>query len=297
MKKVFVFAIAALMSASMFAATCADALAAMRTAGEGKETAKMTVEGYVNAIEAIASPVYKNISFWIADASGTDKTIQIYRLSFKDVTDPADIPVVGDKVSITATFTLYKPKSGDAIPETKSIKSWSIVAKGSGTRVTEEDLAIIDVNVQGALDVADEMLPSGSAGDKATTTKFYRVKGYISSIKTAYDASYKNSTFWMTDEIGVSMPFQAYRASSSAAIPEGTYVGVTGQIVKNFYDSNGTLKAGYEIASGIAEVLPEPSAINNVNAEAVKAMKVVENGQLFIIRNGVKFNAAGAVVK
>ena len=38
-------------------------------------------------------------------------------------------------------------------------------------------------------------------------------------------------------------------------------------------------------------------AIDNVNAEAVKAMKVIENGQLYIIRNGVKYNAAGAIVK
>lgn len=39
------------------------------------------------------------------------------------------------------------------------------------------------------------------------------------------------------------------------------------------------------------------TAINNVNAEASKACKVVENGQLYIIRNGVKYNAAGAIVK
>ncbi len=39
------------------------------------------------------------------------------------------------------------------------------------------------------------------------------------------------------------------------------------------------------------------TAINNVNAENAKAAKVIENGQLFIIRNGVKYNAAGAIVK
>lgn len=40
-----------------------------------------------------------------------------------------------------------------------------------------------------------------------------------------------------------------------------------------------------------------PQAIENVAAAAAKATKVVENGQLYIIRNGVKYNAAGAIVK
>ena len=39
-----------------------------------------------------------------------------------------------------------------------------------------------------------------------------------------------------------------------------------------------------------------PTAINNTNA-AVKAVKVVRNGQLFIEKNGVIYNAQGAIVK
>ena len=39
------------------------------------------------------------------------------------------------------------------------------------------------------------------------------------------------------------------------------------------------------------------SAIDNVTAAPAKATKVIENGQLFIIREGIKYNAAGAIVK
>ena len=39
-----------------------------------------------------------------------------------------------------------------------------------------------------------------------------------------------------------------------------------------------------------------PTAIENTEAE-VKAVKVVENGQMFILKGGVKYNAQGAVVK
>lgn len=298
MKKVFLFAIAALMSASMYASTCAEVLAAINKAGEGKTTAEMTVVGYVTEMVETPNPIYSNMSFWIADEAGATKVIQIYHLSWKDKA-PAEIPVVGDQVTVKATFTLYKPKTGDAIPETKEIKEWSISKTCDCVRWKADDLTITDVTVQGALDVADKLLPSGKAGDKATTTKYYRVKGYMTGNTKdgAWSDTYKNQSFYMSDEVGVKMGFKAYRASTPEAIEEGAYVGVTGQIQKNFYESDGKLLAGYEVANGKAEVLPEPSAINNVNAEAVKAMKVIENGQLFIIRNGVKYNAAGAVVK
>ncbi len=39
----------------------------------------------------------------------------------------------------------------------------------------------------------------------------------------------------------------------------------------------------------------EPTAVENAEAE-VKAVKVVENGQLVIIKNGVRYNAAGAAL-
>ena len=298
MKKVFLFAIAALMSASMFASTCAEAIAAMNTAGVGKETAEMTVVGYVTEIvDEAPNPIYKNITFWIADEADGENQIQVYRLSWKDK-EAAAIPVKGDQVTIKAKFKLFETKSGN-IPETSKITEWSISKACDCVRWTADDLAITDVNVQGALDIADALLPTGKAGDEAVTPKYYRVKGYMTgnSKNGEWSEQYKNQSFYMSDEIGVKMSFQAYRASTAEAIEEGAYVGVTGQIRKNFYESSGQLKAGYEIANGVAEVLPEPQAINNVNADAVKAMKVIENGQLFIIRNGVKYNAAGAIVK
>lgn len=40
----------------------------------------------------------------------------------------------------------------------------------------------------------------------------------------------------------------------------------------------------------------EPTSVDNVNSD-VKAVKVIENGQLILIKNGVRYNAQGAVVK
>jgi hypothetical protein len=41
----------------------------------------------------------------------------------------------------------------------------------------------------------------------------------------------------------------------------------------------------------------EGSAVENVEAENTTARKVVENGQVFILKNGVKFNVLGSEVK
>lgn len=47
----------------------------------------------------------------------------------------------------------------------------------------------------------------------------------------------------------------------------------------------------YEFISGPA------TAINEIEATEQKALKIVENGQLFIIKNGIKYNAQGTIVK
>jgi hypothetical protein len=52
-----------------------------------------------------------------------------------------------------------------------------------------------------------------------------------------------------------------------------------------------------EAVTVAAEFLQEfPTDINNTDA-AVKAVKVIRNGQLIIVREGIEYNAQGAIVK
>lgn len=53
---------------------------------------------------------------------------------------------------------------------------------------------------------------------------------------------------------------------------------------------------GFQITGYAAPCLDEPMAIHNTTA-TVKAQKVIENGQIYLINNGVRYNALGAVVK
>ena len=69
---------------------------------------------------------------------------------------------------------------------------------------------------------------------------------------------------------------------------KGKQVKVYGQLVSYFVTTGVKATSDYE--------WPTATAIENSEV-AEKATKVIENGQLFIIKNGVKYNAQGAVVK
>lgn len=87
-----------------------------------------------------------------------------------------------------------------------------------------------------------------------------------------------------TVESAVELPFTA---------TEDTYIEIICNSTKTLVIKQIMLDAEIQ-----AVTLPEPlpTGINNAK-EAVKAVKVIRNGQLFIEKNGVLYNAQGAVVK
>ena len=289
MKKFFLFAATALLSMSMFAEdiTVAEAKAKIDASDKGE----YTVVGFVTQIDDF-SPAYKNMSLWLADEAGGGQDFEVYRLSFKDVAG-ADVPVVGDKIAVTATLKKYTKSGKPDIYETDKIKSWEIREKGAGERYTDDEITLLPVTVAQALEVA--MALPKSEGIETATKQWYLVTGYVASIKTAYDESYGNMTFFMSDDPNADDgDVQAFRAKVNAV--KGDKVEVSGYLTR--YDgsnSNGDFTS-ISIKGGFANIVEE-TAIENTKVESVKAQKVMENGQLFIIRNGVKYNAAGAVVE
>ena len=109
-----------------------------------------------------------------------------------------------------------------------------------------------------------------------------------------------------------------YAETENGAV-SGWKMGIPGEEVKVYYEAAEGYKTysltyngvalhddgvGYvtfimpsEAVTVAAEFLQEfPTAIDNTNAET-KAVKVIRNGQLIIVRDGVEFNAQGAIVK
>lgn len=280
MKKVFLFAIAALMSASMFAdnITVAKAIEIGTALDDNKETTEAyTVEGYCAKLYGRYSDQYGSQSFYMSDDKNADPSLKTYNFEAYQCKFP-NFVLPQSKVTVTGKIKKYVSD--------KSVTTIEIV-QGEGA-ILEAGPEITVVGVTEAVEIGNAL------ADNAYTNKYYSVRGY--AVK-AYDKTEKGyQTIFMADETGAFGPFEAFSVDPGKdwTIAEGDYLEVIGLIQK--YVKSGS-DPQIEISNGFANQLEEPSAINNVNAQSVKAMKVVENGQLFIIRNGVKYNAAGAIVK
>ena len=124
-----------------------------------------------------------------------------------------------------------------------------------------------------------QFLGSGNSGVSVT------VEGYITDLFS------DKKSFWIDDTPGSTKTFEVYQLSSlspaDVTLAKGMKVRATG-VVQNY---NGTP----EIKNGSVVALVEV-AIDNTSASA-PAVKFIENGQLYILRDGVRYNVQGQIVK
>lgn len=130
------------------------------------------------------------------------------------------------------------------------------------------------------------------------------VKGFVVSV-WATDKSQD-----LTIKTNIALADNAEETEVNKMIPVQLKTGTTIQDELNYVDNNylmglqisvkGKLQKYFSVA-GVKELSdykkPEkPSAIDNAEVNA-KAVKVIENGQMIIIKNGVKYNALGEIIK
>lgn len=161
----------------------------------------------------------------------------------------------------------------------------------------EEQEVIIKVTVAEAVAAAME-LPQGKSSDDR-----YEIVGYVDSIAIEYSEQYNNISFFMTDTLEKpTYDFEAYRV---ACTPEQAPKVVVGKLVRvvaaiqHYYkaatEGQDEIELAETVAGGILS-FPEEDAVIYTRDNG-KAIKRIENGQLVIIRNGVRYNAVGAIVK
>lgn len=131
------------------------------------------------------------------------------------------------------------------------------------------------------------------------TTESYIVRGYVTEMIEAYNDKYKNITFWMADAQDGGQVLQAFRvkpvSDTDQEVKAGDYVEVVGTLVLYTKDDVSTPEINAGGSVKILEAAPT-TAIDNVTVDQ-NITKFFENGQLVIIKNGVRYNAQGAVVK
>ena len=126
------------------------------------------------------------------------------------------------------------------------------------------------------------------------TDKKYIIHGYVTEIKEAYNTQYGNISFWMADTKNGGQVLQAFRAKPVSEVEKnlqvGDYVEVIGTLV--LYYSTPEVNAGCSV-----EKIEEPgtSSVDNVVINK-QATKFIENGQLVIMKDGIRYNAQGQVL-
>ena len=159
-----------------------------------------------------------------------------------------------------------------------------------------QEEVIREVNVTDAITLAMDM-PAG-----ATTDDRYAVTGYVVEIETEYSEQYENISFFMADDAdSEKRDFLAYRVKVSKddapKVAVGAQVKVTA-VLQHYYkaatDTDPEKNIAETVAGGSIEFVE--SAVENIynNANSVKR---VEDGQLIIIRGGVRYNALGAELR
>lgn len=247
---------------------CAEAREAALSVSEDNEEynggKEYTIEGYVTGIKTAYSEQHSNISFWMADEAEGGEVLQAFRAACASA---EAAPNVGDKVSVTGKLTKYKGTPEFAAACTFEILERTAAPENLGEKTIEEFIALKNTK------------------DTCILT------GKVIDIK---DAEYGNLTIEdATGELyiyGVLTPTGEKKQFSTLDVAVNDVLTV--KAIYNEYQGNPQATNAIFVSREKAQV----TAIDNTDAE-MKVQKVVRDGQLFIIRNGVMFNVTGQNVR
>ena len=191
---------------------------------------------------------------------------------------------------------------GDSVKVTGKLYNYGGVIEISNGKVeliekSGQEEVIIEATVAEAVAVAKALEQGGTTDDR------YAVTGYVDSIAIAYNSQYGNISFFMTDDLSnPTYDFEAYRVKvteeQAAKVVPGAKVKVTAAL-KRYYkaatDELPEIDLAETVDGGSIEILQESAVDNIVNA--TKSVKRVENGQIVIYRNGVRYNMLGSEMR
>ena len=264
--------------------TCAQAKEyAMSLAAGTTGDIKVVVVGYV-------TDLFDNgVTFWMDDKQGTTKTFQAYLV--KKV-EPVTMGLQnGAKVKLTGYVTNYNGTTAE-------LKDGTVLIVEGGKPITATEAT-----------VAEALAAAKALEQNKTSEGVYAITGYISSIVEEFKADKGNMSFWMSDNLGEDpQEFQAFRVSCTeelaAKLRPGAKVKVTAKVTHFHQDAKPAEgdqpekpeRTIYETAQGGSVELLQESAVEVIRADA-PAVKFIENGQIIIIRNGVRYNVQGQLAK
>lgn len=191
---------------------------------------------------------------------------------------------------------------GDSVKVTGKLYNYGgLIEISNGTveliEKSGQEEVIIEATVAEAVAAVKALAQGGTTDDR------YAVTGFVDSIATAYDEGYGNISFFMTDNMDApTYDFEAYRVSVTPQQAEkivlGVKVTVTAALQRYYKAATETLDEidlAETVAGGSLKFADE-SAVANV-ANAAQSVKRIENGQIIILRDGVRYNMLGTEIR
>lgn len=125
------------------------------------------------------------------------------------------------------------------------------------------------------------------------------IRGYVTEMIEAYNDQYKNITFWMADTPDGGQVLQAFRVRPVSDVEQslkvGDFVEVIGSLIL-YTNKDGVSIPEVNAGGSVKLITAGDTAVDNVTVDQ-QATKFIENGQLVIVKDGVRYNAIGQVTK
>ncbi len=234
-----------------------------------------TLQGVVSSVKTEMNQ-YKQESFWMV-CDDDEKELQAYNIIMED----SVAAQVGDSVALFGKIQKY----GTTI---EIISGTAKVTAKGGVTINTYKVSVAEAVAAGM------QLERGK-----TSVDIYIVEGYADSIAYAFSEQYKNMSFYMCDDMtNPTYNFEAYKVSTETAVEVGNKVYVVGNL-QHYYKAADGDKPEIDLIeiSGGKVYFSDPSGVDNIYMIPIKAVKVIENGQVFIEKDGVRYTILGAQTK
>lgn len=283
MKKIFSFIAIALMALPMFAEDKVVTFGKDDFAGKGTANTGSEVVVTKDGVTFTCDKGYGDGTYGVRCYKGSTVTISaeenIKSIEFDFPTISGDLKNGGLDALIAVNAKEWKAETLPSQARMNSI----VVTLGEGAI---EPIQYDTITPERAKEIGAEL------ADNATTEATYVVKGYV-TYADEWNTQYANQKFYMASDAASDAKdnFCAYQTKiDQPGVKVGDLVTVKGRILKYVSDYGTTI----EIKGGVCEIL-ETTAIDNTTLQG-KAVKRIVNGQVVIERNGVKYNALGALL-
>lgn len=254
-----------------------EAIAEGEALNEGTYTPDVfAVVGVVSQVDAKYEQ-YNQTTFWMT-CDDNQKKFEAYYVTLQE--NDGYFPNLGDTVGVLGKITNFK-----GTIEISNGKAW-ILGKSNFVPDT------IRVNV------ADAIIDGKKLEKNETSADIYIVTGVCDSIAYAYSEEKHSMSFYMCDDINTpTYDFEAYNCKAMHEVKIGDQVSIVGQL-KRYYKAADGDKPEIDLVELVnCYIEGEATGVEDIKTETVKAKKFIEDGQLVIVKDGVRYNVLGAQLR